>query len=266
VAALTGKTALVTGASRGIGRAIAERLAADGAHVAVHYGSNDAAASDAVACIEASGGVAFAVRATLGVPGDVDTLFAGVERGLAGRPLNVLVSNAAVISNQDSIEQATPADFDRLFAVNVRAPLFIIQRALPRMAPGGRIVIVSSGVTKIASPEVIYTMTKGALNVLCRSLAHMLGPRGINVNVVSPGITDTDMAGLSSDPEAAAMVARMTALGRNGAPDDIADAVSFFAGNDSRWVTGEVLEVNGGLCLGPSFDSLDTIHELSRYQ
>src|SRR5688500_14498530 len=144
---LNGKTALVTGASRGIGRAIAERLAADGATVAVHYGSNEAAANDTVASIERAGGRAFALRAELGVDGDVDVLFQGIERGLQGRPLDILVNNAAIIIYSATVDHATPADFDRSFAVNVRAPLFIAQRALGVMPDGGRIINISSGVT-----------------------------------------------------------------------------------------------------------------------
>jgi 3-oxoacyl-[acyl-carrier protein] reductase len=249
---LTGRTALVTGASRGIGRAIAERLAADGALVAVHYGSNETAARETVAAIEKAGGQAFAVRADLSETAELDVLFAGLQDGLAGRPLDVLVNNAAVTSYTATIEGATLDDFDRLFAVNVRAPLFLIQRALPLMPDGGRIVNVSSGVTWFARPEVVYAMTKGALNVLTRSLAQTQGPRGITVNTVSPGITETEMnAWLTESPEDARRVAAMTALGRHGQPADIADAVAFFASDDGRWVTGQTLEVNGGLLLGP---------------
>jgi NAD(P)-dependent dehydrogenase (short-subunit alcohol dehydrogenase family) len=249
---LTGRTALVTGASRGIGRAIAERLAADGALVAVHYGSNESAAKETVAAIEKEGGQAFAVRADLADTAELDALFAGLQDGLAGRPLDILVNNAAVIDYSATIEGATPEAFDRLFAVNVRAPLFVIQRALPLMPDGGRIVNVSSGVTWFAIPEVVYGMSKGALNVLTRSLAQTQGRRGITVNTVSPGITETDMNGwLTESPEAARQVAGMIALGRHGQPADIADAVAFFASDDGRWVTGQTLEVNGGLLLGP---------------
>ena len=244
--------ALVTGAGRGIGRAIAERLAADGALVAVHYGSNEPAAKETVAAIEKEGGQAFAVRADLAETAELDALFAGLQDGLAGRPLDVLVNNAAVIDYTATIEGATPEAFDRLLAVNVRAPLFVIQRALPLMPDGGRIVNVSSGVTWFAIPEVVYGMSKGALNVLTRSLAQTQGRRGITVNTVSPGITETDMNGwLTESPEAARQVAGMIALGRHGQPADIADAVAFFASDDGRWVTGQTLEVNGGLLLGP---------------
>jgi NAD(P)-dependent dehydrogenase (short-subunit alcohol dehydrogenase family) len=252
MAALTGKTALVTGASRGIGRAIATRLAADGASVAVHYGRDEAAATATVAAIERAGGSAFSVRAELGLPGDIDTLFSGLERGLGARPLDILVNNAATISYQATVENATLEDFERVFNVNVRAPLFITQRALRLMPDGGRIINVSSGATWFAIPEVVYAMTKGALNVMSRSLALTQGPRGITVNTVSPGITATDMNGwLTDNAEAQQRVAGMTALGRHGEPADIADAVAFFASSDGRWVSGQVLEVNGGLFLGP---------------
>jgi 3-oxoacyl-[acyl-carrier protein] reductase len=251
---LAGKTALVTGASRGIGRAIAERLAADGALVAVHYGSNEVAAKETVSAIEAAGGRAFPVRARLGVPGDVDTLFEGLLAGLGSRGLDILVNNAAIVSYEATIEQASAEEFDRVFAVNAKAPLFIVQRAVPLMSDGGRIVNISSGVTWFATQEVVYSMTKGALNVMTRSLAHVLGERGITVNTVSPGITETDMNPWLDNGESQAKVAAMVALGRHGQPADLADAVAFFASPDGRWVTGQTLEVNGGLWLGPRGD------------
>jgi 3-oxoacyl-[acyl-carrier protein] reductase len=255
MAGLTGKTALVTGGSRGIGRAIATRLAADGATVAVHYGRDEAAAGATVAAIERAGGNAFPVRAELGIAGDIDTLFSGLERGLGSRPLDILVNNAAIISYEATVENATPAEFERVFNINVRAPLFIAQRALRLMPDGGRIINISSGVTWFAIPEIVYAMTKGALNVMSRSLAFTQGRRGITVNTVSPGITATDMNGwLTDNDEAQKRVAGMTALGRHGQPADIADAVAFFASNDGRWVSGQVLEVNGGLFLGAPGD------------
>src|SRR5437016_8194112 len=189
---LEGKTALITGGSRGIGRAIAQRLAGDGALVAIHYGGNDAAANETLKAIEQTGGEAFLVKAELGANGDVHTLFSKLEKVLTGRPLDVLVNNAAV-APQIALDQTSPEEFDRIFAINVRAPFFIIQRALPLMPDGGRIVNISSGVTWFATPATVYSMTKGALNVLSRSLANSLGSRNITVNTISPGITDTDM-------------------------------------------------------------------------
>ena len=241
----------MTGASRGIGRAIAQRLAADGAAVAVHYGSNDAAATETIDAIRAAGGEAFAVRAQLGVDGDVDTLFAALQEGLDGRPLDILVNNAAIATYEGTIDQATPELFDREFAINVRAPFFITQRALPLLRDGGRIINISSGVTWFATPQIVYSMTKGALNVLGRSLANIVGERGITVNNVSPGITDTDMNSWLHESDAAKQgVTQIVALNRIGAAADIADAVGFFASDDSRWITGETVDVNGGLWLG----------------
>jgi 3-oxoacyl-[acyl-carrier protein] reductase len=249
---LQGKTALVTGASRGIGRAIAQRLAIDGAMIAIHYGGNDGAANETLQAIEQMGGQAFLVKAELGANGGVDTLFSKLEKALTGRPLDILVNNAAV-APQIALDQTTVEEFDRIFAINVRAPFFIIQRALPLMPDGGRIINISSGVTWFATPATVYSMTKGALNVLSRSLANSLGSRNITVNTISPGITDTDMNPSIRDKDAKALerVAGMTALGRPGRPADIADAVAFLASDDGRWVTGQTLEVNGGLFLGP---------------
>jgi 3-oxoacyl-[acyl-carrier protein] reductase len=249
---LGGKTALITGGSRGIGRAIAQRLTADGALVAIHYGGNDAAASETLKAIEQTGGQAFLVKAELGVNGNIEALFTKLEKGLTGRPLDILVNNAAV-APQVALAQTTPEEFDRLFAINVRAPFFIIQRALPLMPDGARIINISSGVTWFATPATVYSMTKGALNVLGRSLANSLGSRNITVNTISPGITDTDMNPSIRDKDVKAVerVTRMTALGRPGRPADIADAVAFLASDDARWITGQTLEVNGGLFLRP---------------
>jgi 3-oxoacyl-[acyl-carrier protein] reductase len=249
---LEGKTALITGGSRGIGRAIAQRLATDGALVAIHYAGNDAAANETRKAIEQAGGQTFLVKAEFGVNGDVDALFSKLEKGLAGRPLDILVNNAAV-APQIALAETTPEEFNRIFAINVRAPFFIIQRALPLMPDGGRIINISSGVTWFATPATVYSMTKGALNVLSRSLANSLGARNITVNTISPGITDTDMNPSIRDKNAGAIdrVAAMTALGRPGRAADIADAVAFLASDDARWITGQTLDVNGGLFLGP---------------
>jgi 3-oxoacyl-[acyl-carrier protein] reductase len=253
MANLAGRTALVTGASRGLGRAIAQRLAAEGALVGIHYGGSEAAAMRTLETIEQAGGRAFLVQAELGVNGDVTTLFSNLERGLAGRPLNILVNNAAVSNPEATIDRTTPEEYERTFAINVRAPFFIIQRALPLIPDGGRIINISSGVTWFATSAIVYSMTKGALNVLGRSLANSLGSRGITVNTISPGITETDMnpALRNGERQAIEGVAAMTALGRPGQPADIADAVAFFASDDARWITGQTVEVNGGLFLGP---------------
>ena len=252
MADLTGKTALVTGASRGIGRAIAQRLARDGALVAVHYGHSEAAAKEVVTSIEQAGGRAFQIRVELGTGCDVETLFTSLEQGLAGQPLDILVNNAGIL-DATPLEQLTPDTFDRSFAINVRAPLFIIQRALPLLRDGGRIVNISSAVTRIASPFLHYAMAKGALEVLTRTLAQALGARGITVNTVTPGVVDTDMgAWIHAAPGIEAAVRSTVALGRIGKPDDIADVVAFLTSNDARWITGEAIDASGGQWLGPS--------------
>jgi 3-oxoacyl-[acyl-carrier protein] reductase len=249
---LTDRTALVTGASRGIGRAIAERLASEGAHVAVHYANNDQAAKEVVASIEQGGGSAFPVRAEFGQNGAVETLFAALEDGLGGRSLDILVNNAGIL-DATPVEQVTPAAFDHSFAVNVRAPFFVVQRALQLLRDGGRIINISSAVTRIASPFVHYAMNKGALEALGHTLAQQLGPRRITVNSVLPGVVETDMgAWVDSAPELRAGVVSTIALGRLGQPADVADVVAFLASDRGRWITGQSLDASGGAWLGPA--------------
>jgi bifunctional oxygenase/reductase len=251
---LADRTALVTGASRGIGRATAERLASDGALVAVHYNTRARAANEVVDGIVGNGGRAFAVRAELGVPGDVDTLFDAVEAGLKAHNdgdvrLDILVNNAGVMGGS-APQDMTPEQFDQLFAVNAKAPFFIIQRALTLMPDGGRIINISSGLTRFANPhEVAYAMTKGAVEMLALHFAKALGPRGITVNSVAPGITRNDNP-LFGIPEAVAAMSAMSTFNRVGEPSDVADVVAFLATPDARWVTGSFVDASGGTLLG----------------
>lgn len=242
----------MTGASRGIGQAIALRLAADGATVAVHYGTDRAGATATLAEIEAAGGTGFVVGAELGVDGDVDTLFDGLTVGLAGRPLDILVNNAAA-EPAGPIEATTPEQFDRLFAVNVRAPYFIIRRALPLLPAGGRIINLSSVAARMANvTQTSFAMTKGAIETMSRTLANELGVRGITVNAVAPGATRTATNGAYFEaPGFEDFLAGLTALDRLGEAADVADVVGFLASPDSRWITGQVLDASGGLFLGP---------------
>jgi 3-oxoacyl-[acyl-carrier protein] reductase len=252
MANLAGRTALVTGASRGIGRAIAERLASDGAQVGVHYATNEKAAAEVEASINAAGGNAYLIRAEFGAEGDVDKLFTALEERLAGNQLDILVNNAGIL-DATPIEKITPAAFDRSFDINVRAPFFVIQRALPLLRDGGRIINISSAVTRIASPFLQYAMNKGAIEVLSRTLAQTLGPRKITVNSVTPGVVDTDMgAWVDGAPGIRESVVATVALGRIGRPADIADAVAFLASDDGRWITGHTLDASGGTWLGPA--------------
>lgn len=187
-----GKNALVTGGSRGIGRAVAERLAADGVTVVLTYASDAAAARETVGRIAKDGGRAFALRAELGSPGSAAALWAAYdELGLDG--VDIIVNNAG-IGLTVPLGEITEQDFDRVFAVNVRAPFFVVQEALGRLRDGGRIINISSGAARIAMPEILaYGATKGALDTLTLNLAKALGARGITVNSVAPGIVDTDV-------------------------------------------------------------------------
>ncbi|KAB8194238.1 SDR family oxidoreductase [Nonomuraea phyllanthi] len=249
---LTGKAALVTGASRGIGQAIATRLASKGAMVIVHFGTDEAGAMATVGEIERAGGTALAVQAELGVDGDVEKLFAGIEAGLAGRPLDIVVNNAAA-QPAGPLGATTRAEFDHLFAVNVRAPYFIIQRALPLLRDGGHIVTISSVATRMANPaQTSFAMTKGAIETMSLTLANELGARGITVNAVAPGATRTPAnASVFEAPGLAGFIAGSTALDRLGDAGDVADVVAFLASDAARWITGQVIDASGGLFLGP---------------
>ncbi|MEE6258817.1 SDR family oxidoreductase [Plantactinospora sonchi] len=246
---LAGRTALVTGGSRGIGRAIAQRLGQDGARVAVHYGSNAAAAKETVSMIEATGGQAFAVRAELGVPGDVATLWAEFDAQAEG--LDILVNNAGVLGDQGEIREVSGAAFDRVFAVNTRAPFFVTQQGLRRLRDGGRIVNISTMLTRgSAMPRSIaYAMSKGALDVFTATLAKQLAPRAITVNTVAPGVVETDMHQGRLVGDARTWLSSLSPMGRLGTPEDVADTVAFLASVDSRWVTGQWIEVSGGTLL-----------------
>jgi NAD(P)-dependent dehydrogenase (short-subunit alcohol dehydrogenase family) len=249
---LEGKVALVTGSSRGIGRAIAERLGRDGATVAVAYARDDAAANDVVADIRKMGSRAFALRAELGRHGDAACLWAAFEaEGNEYAPdgaLDIIVNNAGIGRSSD-LASLTEEGFDDVFAVNVRAPFFIVREGLKRLRDGGRIINISSGAARLAMPEIIaYGATKGALDTFTLNLAKELGPRGITANSVAPGIIDTDVnaSWLRGNPEAQARAASLAALGRVGQPEDVADIVAFLASEDARWVTGRVIDATGG--------------------
>ncbi|MFJ2740374.1 SDR family oxidoreductase [Streptomyces sp. NPDC087440] len=246
---LEGRTALVTGGSRGIGRGIAERLGRDGARVAVHYGTNETAAKEVVVAIEEAGGSAFAIRQELGTEGDAAALWARFDKQADG--LDILVNNAG-IGASTGFAAIGEAEFDRLFAVNVKAPFFLARLGAERLRDGGRIINISSGLARRAAmPDAIaYAMTKGALDVFTRDLSKTLGPRGITVNSVAPGIVDTDVnAGWLRGEEntgAWAAAAAHSALGRVGEPSDVADVVAFLASDEGRWVTGHWMDATGG--------------------
>jgi NAD(P)-dependent dehydrogenase (short-subunit alcohol dehydrogenase family) len=245
MADLISRTALVTGASRGIGRAVARALAAAGARVIVHYGNSAREAEALVAEIRAAGGKADALSADLGAPDGAHKLAADMRR-LIGERLDILVANAG-IATPASIEDQTVEEFDRMFAVNVRAPFFLVQQLLPLFGDGASIVLLSSlGARASVGLLPAYAATKGAIDTLVKHFAALLGPRGIRVNAVAPGVIDTDMSSFVRSDEGRDYTLGLQALQRIGHPDDIADVVTFIASDAARWVTGQTIEASGG--------------------
>jgi 3-oxoacyl-[acyl-carrier protein] reductase len=242
---LIGRTALVTGASRGIGRATAQALATAGARVIVHYGSAAKEAETLVAEIRAAGGKADAVGVDLGAPDGAHKLAAEVRK-LAGERLDILVANAG-IATAATIEDQTVEEFDRMFAVNVRAPFFLVQQLLPLLGEGSSVVLLSSLAAR-ASVGLLpaYAATKGAIDTLVKHFAALLGSRGIRVNAVAPGVIDTEMSKFARTDEGRQFTLGMQALQRIGHADDVADVVAFLASDASRWVTGDTIQVGGG--------------------
>jgi 3-oxoacyl-[acyl-carrier protein] reductase len=249
---LTNKTALVTGASRGIGRATAFALADAGARVLVHYGRSAQDAESLVAGIRSKGGRAHAIREDLGTA-DGATSLARQVREMVGERLDVLVSNAG-ISKAATIADHTVEDFDNLFATNVRSPFFLVQQLLPLLGEDSNIIMISSlgahsvvGKPGVDNPSLLaYSATKGALETLVRNWAAILGPQGIRVNAVAPGAIDTDMSNFLKTEEGREVVLGMQALKRIGKPDDVADVVAFLASDAARWITGASIPVDGG--------------------
>jgi 3-oxoacyl-[acyl-carrier protein] reductase len=237
---LAGKTAVVTGGSRGIGRAIVRRLAADGARVVFSY-RQDKSAADALA---RELGDAVAVRADQEDPASIEVLFEPAADGL-----DILVNNAAV-NPHALIRDITPELFDRAMTVNAKFPLLAMQRAESLLRDGGRVISISTFNTVVPGPGIaLYCASKAALEQFTKVAARELGPRGITVNTVSPGATDTDLLRSSNPPEALERIPALTALGRLGEPADIADVVAFLAGPDARWITGQNIRATGGLIL-----------------
>jgi len=252
MASLTNKTALVTGASRGIGRATASALAEAGAHILVHYGRSAQDAESVVAGIRLKGGRAQAIQADLGTS-DGATLLAKEVRSIVGKRLDVLVSNAG-ISKAATIKDHTVEDFDNLFATNVRSPFFLVQQLLPILGEGSNIIVISSlgaravvGKPGLDNPSILaYASTKGALETLVKNWAAILGPQGIRVNAVAPGVIDTDMSDFTKTEAGRDVTLEMQALKRIGKPEDVADVVAFLASDAARWITGASIPVDGG--------------------
>lgn len=240
---LQGKVALVTGGSRGIGRAIAERLGRDGADVALTYAGNRDKAEAVAATIRAGGVRAVALPSDLREVSQTRALFAAVLEQF-GR-LDIVVNNAgiSVFKPTTDIEEA---DYDRVMDTNARGTFFALQEAARHVSDGGRIISLASGATRQALPAAgVYAASKAAVEQFGMALAKELGPRGITVNQIGPGVTDTD--GLIMPAEALAHLVASTPLGRLGQPADLADVVAFLASDDARWVNGQTLQVNGGI-------------------
>jgi 3-oxoacyl-[acyl-carrier protein] reductase len=249
---LKDKTALVTGASRGIGRATASALANAGAHVLVHYGRSAQEAESVVGDIRSNGGQAEAIRADLGTPDGAIELAKEV-RSIVGERLDVLVSNAG-ITKSATFQDHTVEDFDDLFATNVRSPFFLIQQLVPILWEGSNIIVISSlGAREVVGKPglenrslLAYSATKGALETLVKNWAAMLGPQGIRVNAVAPGVIDTDMSNFAKTEAGREVTLGMQALKRIGKPEDVADVVAFLASDAARWITGASIPVDGG--------------------
>ncbi len=243
---MTGKVAVVTGASRGIGRAIAERLARDGAQVVVNYARSSERAEQVVAGIREQRGHATAIQADMGQPEEIARLFEQTAERF-GR-LDILVNNAGAYEARP-LERSDEAHYAALFDVNVRGVLLASREAARRFGDtGGRIINISSGAARAAVPGgAVYAASKAAVEALTRCHAAELGPRGITVNAVAPGFTQSDMLDVALPMDAREAMIALTALGRLGRPEDIADVVAFLASDDARWITGETLGASGGL-------------------
>jgi NAD(P)-dependent dehydrogenase (short-subunit alcohol dehydrogenase family) len=246
------KTVLVTGASRGIGRATASALANAGAHVLVHYGRSAQDAESLVSEIQAKGGRANAISADLAIPDGAAMLTKQVRSNVSDR-LDVLVLNAG-ITKAARIADYTIDDFDNLFATNVRGPFFLVQQLLPILGEGSNIIVISSGAARLVvgkpgldNPSILaYASTKGALETLVKNWAAILGPRGIRVNAVAPGVIDTEMSSFTKTEAGRELTLGMQALKRLGKPEDVADVVAFVASDAARWITGASIPVDGG--------------------
>jgi 3-oxoacyl-[acyl-carrier protein] reductase len=243
---LSNKVTIVTGASRGIGRAIAESLAASGASVVVNHRDSAAQASETVAAIESAGGRSVAIQADMAKITEIRRLVSITLETFGA--LDILVNNAGV-GNRTAMADMTEKEFDWTIAVNARGPMFAIQAAVPHMRDNGRIINISSCGSRVAQTTgllAVYQMSKGALEQLARCYMKELGARGITINTVLPGFVETELAA-DTPQEYKDSLIRRTALRRLGTPEEIASVVCFLATDAARWITGESIQVSGGL-------------------
>jgi len=241
---LQGKVAIVTGASRGIGRTIAEQLASQGASVVINYSSSSAKADEVVQAIGNAGGQAIAVQADISHINDIEKLFLETIAKLG--KVDILINNAGIMENK-LLADVTEADFDKHFAINVKGTYFACQQALKVMASGGRIINFSTSVAGAMLPAYsVYAATKGAVEQITRQLAKELGPKGITINTIAPGPVKTELFLTGKSPEMIEAASKQNAFLRLGEPEDIANAIELLVSEKSQWITGQTIRVNGG--------------------
>ncbi|MEC0271205.1 SDR family oxidoreductase [Paenibacillus anseongense] len=242
---LSGKVAIITGASRGIGREIAELLAKHGAKVVINFASNPTKAEEVVASIKQNGGEALPVQADISRVSDIEQLF---QTTLAAYgQIDILVNNAGIMITKP-LAVMTEEDFDKQYAINVKGTYFAIQQALKYMNKGGRIINFSTSVAGMMFPTYsAYAGTKGAVEQITRQLTKELGPAGITINAVAPGPVNTELFTVGKSEQQIQGIANLNAFGRLGEPEDIAGAVLFLASEESRWITGQTIRINGGM-------------------
>ncbi|WP_378954432.1 SDR family oxidoreductase [Pelosinus sp. sgz500959] len=242
---LTGKVALVTGASRGIGQKIAEELALNGAKVIINYSTNSEKADQVVAHIKALGGEAFPIQADISRVAEVERLFKETMDQYG--QVDILVNNAGIMTTK-TITKVTEEDFDKIMAINVKGTYFACQEAANYMQTNGRIINFSTSVAGMMFPGYsIYAGTKGAVEQFTRQLAKEFGIKGITINAVAPGPVNTELFTVGKTPEQIEILSKTNAFGRLGEPNDIANVVLFLASEESRWITGQTIRINGGM-------------------
>nr|WP_063234918.1 SDR family oxidoreductase [Peribacillus simplex]ASS95165.1 3-ketoacyl-ACP reductase [Peribacillus simplex NBRC 15720 = DSM 1321]MEC1397829.1 SDR family oxidoreductase [Peribacillus simplex]MED3910684.1 SDR family oxidoreductase [Peribacillus simplex]TVX79646.1 SDR family oxidoreductase [Peribacillus simplex] len=241
---LDGKVALVTGSSRGIGRAIAEQLADLGAKVVINYSGSVHKADEVVECIKEKGGEAVAIQADISQVSHIENLFEETVNTFG--KIDILVNNAGLMINKP-LSEATEEDFDKQFAVNVKGTFFACQQALKYMEADGRIVNISTSVIGQMFPSYsVYAGTKGAVEQFTRHLSKEFGPKGITINAIAPGPVNTELFNVGKSEQQIEGMKKMNAFGRLGETEDIANVVSFLVSEQAQWVTGQTIRVNGG--------------------